>query len=183
MGFVSSVMSKIRTICRISWHSFGVVSPMTAMKSFTLPVFCLANSGSCICSSGKAVCAPTSSGKSSLRNDRIPQVFLGRLLGSVQQLFAIDNFHDAIARIAVSEVDAIAFRSGGNGAVQALRRGSVRAGLLPGRPKLRMKHRLGGIAQIVDLRHARRAPADRRKPGKRCRCRIPTSSCACRAGR
>ncbi len=32
-GAASSVASNIRIICRVSWHSFGVVSPITARKS------------------------------------------------------------------------------------------------------------------------------------------------------
>src|SRR5207253_7833530 len=45
-GFDSVVMSKIRTICRLSWHSFPVVSPTNMRKSFTLLLFCPANSES-----------------------------------------------------------------------------------------------------------------------------------------
>ncbi len=51
-------------------------------------------------------------------NLRVEQVRVGGLLGTVQELVAIDDLHDAVAIGAVAEVDAIAVAAHGHGAMQ-----------------------------------------------------------------
>ena len=51
-GIASVVISKIRIICRYSWHSLPVVSPMSVRKFLTCPLRCFANSDMFIWSSG-----------------------------------------------------------------------------------------------------------------------------------
>ena len=92
---------------------------------------------------------------------RIQQILVGRLLRTVQQLLAVDDLDDAPRAGAVAEVDAIAIRSERDGAVKAGRRRADAAGLLTGQPEIANEHRLGRIAQIVDLGHAIGAPAGR----------------------
>ena len=85
---------------------------------------------------------------------RIHQIRVGGILRSVQQLVAIDDLHDAVAAGAVAEVDAIALRSRRDRAVQIGRHRTGRAGLLSRQAEVADEHRLRGIAQVVDLRHA-----------------------------
>ena len=93
-------------------------------------------------------------------NLRVEQVGVRRLLRSVQELIAIHNLHDAVAIGAVAEVDAIAARAGGHGAVQfGWNRRPGRSGLLPRQAEVANEHRMGRIAEIIDLRHAANAPA------------------------
>ena len=89
----------------------------------------------------------------------IPEIGVRRLLRALQQLLAIDDLDDAVAAGAVAEVDAIGFRPSRDRPVQ-LRRHRIhcRAGLLPGQAEITDEDRMRRIAQVVDLRHARRAP-------------------------
>ena len=88
----------------------------------------------------------------------IPQIRVRGIFGTIQQLFAIDDLDHASRARAVGEVDAIAFRSGGDCAVQVGGRGTSGAGLLPRQAEIANENGLRGIAEIVDLRHAARAP-------------------------
>src|SRR5262249_31017144 len=80
-----------------------------------------------------------------------------RLLRAVQELLAVHDLQQAVAAGAVREVHAVA---GGDRAVRALRDRyrSRRGGLLADQAEVTDEHRLRGIAQVVDLRHASRAP-------------------------
>ena len=68
---------------------------------------------------------------------RIAQVLLGRLLGAVQQLLAIDDLQHAALVGAVGEIDAIALRPGRDGAVQPGRHRPAGARLLAGQRRNR----------------------------------------------
>ncbi len=89
---------------------------------------------------------------------RVQQVCLGRLFGSVQELVAIDDLDDAVRAGAVSEVHPVDLRTERDRAVQLRRDWARRSGLLAWQPEVADEHRLGWIAQVVDLRHAARAP-------------------------
>jgi hypothetical protein len=85
-------------------------------------------------------------GKIDPRDHRITQVFVGRLLGAVQQFFAVHNFENAIPGIAVREIHAVALGSGGDGTVQALRRRTARARLLARQTEIADEPGVGRIA-------------------------------------
>src|SRR5579885_255604 len=99
-------------------------------------------------------------GQIDTRDYGIFQVLFGGLFGTVKKLFAVDDFENSVAGIVVGEVDAVAFRSGGDGAVKAAGSRSLRAGLLAGEAEVTDEDRVRGITQVVDLRHALGAPAD-----------------------
>ena len=120
--------------------------------------FCLLNSVTSIPRSGNAVCAPTSGGRSSLRDLRVQQVCFGRLFGSVQELVAIDDLDDPVRAGAVAEIHAVDFRAEGDRAVKLRGNGPRRSGLLTRQPEVADEDRVRRIAQVVDLRHAARAP-------------------------
>ena len=183
-GFDSAVMSAIHTICRASRHSLAVdslvITTKSRMAAFRVPAelrnFHAEHGEHRVCADVRGQIEPA--------DLRIQQILVGRLLRTVQELLPIDDLDDASRRGAVAEVDAVAVRPSRNGAVQARRRRPGAAGLLAGQAEIADEYRFGRIAQIVDLRHAIGAPAGRaRTPGRRCRCRIPTSSYACRAVR
>ena len=93
------------------------------------------------------------------RDLRIEQVGVGRFLRSVEQLLPIDDLHDARATSAVTEVDAIAFRTERDWSMQLGRyRHHRRPGLLAGKAEVADESRVGWIAQVVDLRHPPGAP-------------------------
>src|SRR6185312_1840655 len=64
------------------------------------------------------------------------------------------------ARIVVSQIYAIALRPGGKSSVQASRRRTLGARLLPRQSEVADEYGFRGIAQIVNLHHAWSAPAD-----------------------
>ena len=83
----------------------------------------------------------------------------GRRLGcALQQLLAIDDLHEAALVGAVAEIDAVALRPGRDRPVQVRRHGAGRARLLADQPEVADLHRLGRIAEVVELRHALGAP-------------------------
>ena len=90
---------------------------------------------------------------------RIEQVLVGRLLGAVQELLAVDDLQHPVLVRAVAEIDAVALGAGGDGAVQIGRRLPGRSRLLPGQPEIADEHRLRGVGEVVHLGHAPHAPA------------------------
>src|SRR5207237_4302008 len=88
----------------------------------------------------------------------IPKIRVGRLLRAFEQLLAIDDLHDAITAGAVAEVDAIELRHRDRSVQLGRYRHHRRAGLLSGQTEVANENGLRRIAQVVDLRHARRAP-------------------------
>jgi hypothetical protein len=89
---------------------------------------------------------------------RIEKILWGGFAGAVEQLFAVEDLHDSGAARTVSDVDAIAFRSGGEGAVNFTGDGAGGAGLLTGQAEIAKEHGLFGTAEVEDLDHAAGAP-------------------------
>ena len=123
--------------------------------SRVLPSLSLANSAIGICSIGNVVCAPFQRRHHQPADLRIAQVLGRRLLRALQQLLAVDDLHDAALVGAVAEVDAVALRPGRDRPVQVGRHRAGRARLLADQAEVADLHRLGRIAEVVDLRHAR----------------------------
>ena len=92
------------------------------------------------------------------RNLWVKQVLARRLLGAVQQLVAVDDLQHAVFVGAVAEIHAVAFRAGGDRAVQRDRDRARCAGLLPGQAERADKHRLRRVREIVNKRHAVASP-------------------------
>src|SRR6266566_9890770 len=88
----------------------------------------------------------------------VEQVGIGRLFGAVQELFPIDDLHDAARTGAVAEIDPVDFRAEGNRAVKLGGDRARRSRLLARKTKVADEHRVRWIAQIIDLRHAACAP-------------------------
>src|SRR5262249_41243005 len=84
-------------------------------------------------------------------------------LGAVEQFGAVDDLQDAALVGAVTEIDAVAFGARRDRAVQLGRHRAGRARLLAGQAEIPDLYRMGRVGEIVDLRHAPRAPA--RRPG------------------
>src|SRR5206468_2632983 len=101
------------------------------------------------------------------RNFGILQIFRTRLLRSVDQLLPVDDLQDAAFVGAVAEIDAIAGRPSRDRAMQFGRYGTDRTGLLACQSEITNFDGVRGIAQIIDLRHAARAPARRAGDKKR----------------
>ena len=100
------------------------------------------------------------------RDFRQAQIFRRRLLRPVDQLLAVDDLQEAALVGAVAEIDAVALRSGRDRAVQFGRHRAGRARLLAGQAEIADLDGMGGIAEIVDLRHAARAPVRRARHQK-----------------
>src|SRR5207237_7829240 len=92
---------------------------------------------------------------------RIEEILVRRLLWLAQKFLPIDDLDDAALVGPVSEIDAIACWTRGDRTVKIRRRRACRARLLPGQAERANEHRLGRIAEVVDQRHAGRAPARR----------------------
>ena len=161
IGRFSIVMSANHTICRASWHSFRIASSTIMTMSRLPPSLSLANSAIGICSIGKVVCAPFQRRHHEPRDLGRAQVVRRRLLRALEQFLAVDDLQDAALVGAVAEIDAVALRPGRDRPVQLGRHRAGRAGLLAGQAEVADLHRMGGIAQIVDLRHALGAPVGR----------------------
>src|SRR5262245_34584706 len=111
----------------------------------------------------------TKDGKGGVRTDQwrhveasdfgVAQVLLGWLLGSLQQLVAIHDLQHSSLVGAVAEIDAICRGSERDHAVQHGRYGSTGARLLTSQAEIADLVGVGRIGQIVDLGHARYAPA------------------------
>src|SRR5262245_43444787 len=157
-GCCSTVTSTNHTNWRGSRHSFLICSLVTTTKLRTLPTLSLANSAIGMPSTGNAVCAPQRPHVEP-PDLRIEQVRLGGLLGTIQELLAVDDLQDAALVGAVGEVDAVALRTGGDRAVQPGWRTPGGAGLLTQQPKVADLDGLGRVAEVVDLGHAVDAPA------------------------
>src|SRR5262249_30872606 len=93
---------------------------------------------------------------------RIKQAVGRRLLWAFQQLVAIDDLHDAALVGAEREIDAVALRTGRHETVDSDRYRTGRARLLADQAEVADLDRIGGVAEVVDLRHAG-APAGRRR--------------------
>ena len=93
------------------------------------------------------------------RDHGIFEISLGGVLGSVKQFVAVEDFDYAAVSRAVRCVHAIALGAGGHHAVHVAGRSSRRTGLLSWQAEVTDEHRLGRIAQIVDLAHSLGAPA------------------------
>ena len=161
IGRFSIVMSANHTICRASWHSFRIASSTIMTMSRLPPSLSLANSAIGICSIGKVVCAPFQRRHHEPRDLGLAQVVRRRLLRPLEQLLAVDDLQDAALVGAVAEVDAVALRPGRDRPVQLGRHRAGRARLLAGQAEVADLHRMGGIGEVVDLRHAPGAPVGR----------------------
>ena len=152
-------MSANHTICRASaWHSLRVVSSTIITKSRVAAVLVVGEFRQSASAASERPCARRLSG--GISSGRLPDSagFRRRLLRAVEQLLAVDDLQDAALVGAVAEVDAVALRAGRDHAVQFGRHRAGRAGLLAGQAEVADVHRLGRIAEIVDLRHAAGAP-------------------------
>ena len=161
IGRFSIEMSANHTICRASWHSFRIDSSTIMTMSRLPPSLSLANSAIGICCMGKVVCAPFQRRHHEPRDLRRAQIVRRRLLRSFQQFLAVDDLQDAALVGAVAEIDAVALRPGRDRPVQLGRHRAGRARLLAGQAEVADLHRMGGIAEIVDLGHAPGAPVGR----------------------
>ena len=129
--------------------------------SRVLPSLSLANSAigmSCI---GNVVWAPLKRRHRHPRDLRQTQIVRRRLLRPVDQLVAVDDLQEAALVGAVAEIDPVALRAGRDRAVQFGRHRAGRARLLAGQAEIADLHRMGGIAEVVDLGHAPGAPVRR----------------------
>ena len=97
---------------------------------------------------------------------RKPKIIRCRLLRSVDELFAVDDLQKAALVGAVSEIDAVAFRAGRNRPVQFGRHRAGGARLLTGQAEIPDLDGMRGIAEVVDLGHAARAPVRRARDQK-----------------
>ena len=81
-----------------------------------------------------------------------------RLLRPGEELLPVDDLQHALAAGAVGEIDAVAV---GDRPMHAVGDGDWSGGarLLASEPEVADEHGLRRIAQVVDLRHAPRAPA------------------------
>ncbi len=160
-GFDSAVMSAIHTICRASRHSLAVDSLVITRKSRTPASVLPAELGNFHAQHRKHRVRADVRRQVEPADLRIQQILVGRLLRTVQQLLAIDDLDDCLRPTCRSRSTRGCRSVRGNRAVQASRRRAHAAGLLSGQPEIADEHRLGRIAQIVDLRHAIDAPARR----------------------
>ncbi len=110
---------------------------------------------------GTMLCAPMSSGKSTRATMGYFRFSSVGSLGPFNNFSRSTNLDHAVARVVVSQIHAIAFGSGRKSSVQASRRGAFGSRFLPRQTEIANEHGFRGIAQIVNLHHARRAPAHR----------------------
>ena len=89
------------------------------------------------------------------------QIVRRRLLRPVEQLLAVDDLQDAALVGAVAEIDAVARGPVEIGPCSSVGTAPVEPGSWPGRPKSRIFSGMRGIGEVVDLRHAARAPVRR----------------------
>src|SRR5262249_35286756 len=94
-----------------------------------------------------------------LADHRIAQVLRSRLPRPGQKLFPIDDLQHAALVGAIAEIDTVAARAGRDHAVQLGGHGAARPRLLARETVFANLYRLGGVAEIVALGHAARAPA------------------------
>ena len=93
-------------------------------------------------------------------NQGIFQIGVGRILGTFEKFFPIDDLDHAVLGGSIGGINAVPFGPGGHYAVQVRRNGTRGTGLLPRQTEIADEHGLRRIAQIIDLSHARGAPAD-----------------------
>src|SRR5205823_11422877 len=96
--------------------------------------------------------------KLELSNLRIHEIFIGWRGRAGEKLRAVDDLHHAVLVGAIAEIDAVVRGPSRNRTVKLLRGRPRRIRLLSGQAKVTDEYRLGRIAQVVDLRHAPRAP-------------------------
>ena len=182
IGRDSTVASTKNTIWRVSrsWHSLTSDSLTIMTMSRMPPARSLANSAIFTLPSGMAVCAPLSGSRSRRPISGYFRFSAVGCLRAVQQFLAVDDLQHAALVGAIGEIDAVALRPRRERAMQFGRHRSGGAGLLSGQAELsdlssaspdrsgRRPRSFAGCASFPD-----------RRPGRRCRSRIPTSSCGC----